>query len=203
MKNLLIVLSVLALSVSAMAYPGSDSIGIYIDGNADTVVDADLSYQTPGVYSEVELFLCITNPTSTSVSGWEAVIENVGTSLTGIWTLTAGLDADGDLERFSVGIGTGAKALSPNENGAVILAKWNGLFAATSDPMEFFIKRIPDSQGFTDTPGYADGDNEALLVPLFTSTGGPDIPVFCVNVPTCSLVGNSDQTWSGVKNMFR
>jgi len=202
MKNLLIVLSVLALSVSAMAYPGSDSIGLYIDGNAETLVSADLAFFTPGPYSEVELFLCITNPVSASIGGWEAELVVEGSPFTSIWTLTAGLNADPDAGQFAVGIGTGANALVPNDNGAVVLATWNGLVGAQADVVKFYIKPIPDSQGFDGTPGYADGVDEAILVPLFTSTGGPDEPVFCIN-EDCTLVGNDDLTWSGVKDMFR
>jgi hypothetical protein len=199
MKNLLIVLSVLALSVSAMAYPGPDSIGIYTDGNSDSFTAADLTMSTTTPFESVTLYLCITNPSANGVSGWEAILEVEGPIVAPTYTLTAGLNVVAAPE-FQVGIGLGSNALTPNENGSVILAEITGFVSAPTDVVKFYIK--PANVSFIDTAGYAGPNDETNLVSVFPSTGGSNTPVFCIN-EDCFLVGNDDQTFSGVKNMFR
>ncbi len=202
MKTLLIVLSVLALSVPALAYPGPDSIGLYVDGNAPSVAGADLSINTSAPFESVTIYLCITNPSLGGVSGWEGWIDVQGTAVAPAWTLTAGLDVDSNPNYFQVGIGLTPLALVPNANGSVILADWTGFVGSTADAISFFIKRVPGSVSFADGSGYASPGNAGLLQSLYPSTGGPDTAVFCIN-QDCALVGNEDGTWSSMKELFR
>lgn len=202
MKTLLIALSVLALSVPAMAYPGPDSIGLYLDGNAPSVAAGDLTMNTSAGFESVTLYLCITNPSLGGVSGWEGLIEIEGSPIAPAWTLTAGLDVDADPDKFQVGIGLAPLALVPNDNGSVILADWTGFIGTTGDVVKFFIKGVPESVSFDMTPGYASPTNAGDLQFLFSNTGGPAVPVFCIN-EDCSSVANEDETWSNVKGMFR
>ena len=202
MKTLLTVLSVLALSVTAMAYPGPDSIGLYLDGNAPSVAGGDLTMNTAGAFESVTIYLCITNPTLGGVSGWEAVIETEGSPVAPAWTLTAGLDVDMTDTGFQVGIGLSPLALMPNANGSVILADWTGFIGLTTDVVKFYIKPVPGSVSFSDTAGYAAPDNAGSLMAVYSNTGGPDVPVFCIN-EDCMSVANDEMTFSGVKGLFR
>jgi len=68
----------------------------------------------------------------------------------------------------------------------------------TSAPIRFYLRHHPPSQSFTETPGYA--IEPGFLVPLETSTGDQDIPVFVINgeVP----IANESSTWGTVKRLF-
>lgn len=206
MKTLLTVLSVLALSATAFAYPGPNSIGMYADGDAASVSSADLLMNTAVPFESVTLYLCITNPTSTGVSGWEATVNVMGTATAPSWELSAGLDVDPSDAGFQVGIGTGGLAINPNGNGSVVLATWTAFVLDTSTELAFFIDGIPGSQSFpSENPGYADGGDAGLLVECMSNVGGFANACFIINSQGtyADPVGNEDRSFSEVKNLFR
>jgi hypothetical protein len=199
MKTLFVTLTMLALAVTAFAYPGPDSMGMYLDADASGY--PTLTYQTAAPFESVTLHLVISNPSLGAVSGWEARIETVGTPIAPAWALSAGLDVDADPNNFQVGIGESPLALTPNGNGNVLVASWTGFVSGTTDEIQFLVMGAPGSASFPDSPGYA-GSTAGELHTLVSSTGGPTFPVFCINTD-CAVVANEDMTFTNVKSLYR
>lgn len=205
MKSLLVALTVLALSTVALAYPGPDSMALYTDADAAGVPNLSLTTTTP--FEAITLYLCISNPSLGGVSGWEALVEFTGSLTAPGWTVAAGLDVDSNdtnnVERFQVGIGLAPLALEPNANGNVVLATFEAFVLAPTNMVQFYIKRVPGSTTFPTSPGYAGPTDAGALAESVNLAGDPLLPVFCINDPGCSIVGNEDMTFSSVKSLFR
>ncbi len=200
MKTLFVTLTMLALAVTAFAYPGPDSMGMYLD--ADAAGYPTLTFQTAGPFESVTLHLVVSNASLGGVSGWEARILADGPVVAPAWNLAAGLDVDDDPDNFQVGIGLSPAALTPNGSGNILLASWTGFISGTTDEVRFMIMGVPGSVTFPDSPGYAGPDDAGALQSCVSNTGGPTFPVFCINVD-CGLVGNEDMTFSNVKALYR
>lgn len=203
MKNMLVALFVISLAATAFAYPGPDSIGIYVDGESAT---PDRSLQTTVPYEEVTTYLCITNPSGGGVSGWECMVTIEGsTMLAPVWNLTAGLDVDDRPDHFQVGIGVTPDALDPNAHGVVVLASWTALITDTTTPIYFKVDGVPESTSFTSptSPGYAAADDAGDLIRSWPCTGDPNLAVFAINDPAFIVIGNDDMSFSDIKNLYR
>jgi len=207
MKTLFIALTVLAFSATAFAYPGPDSMGLYLD--ADAAAPHSLTFSTTAPFQSVTLYLVISNPSLGGVSGWEAAVNIVGTPTAPAWTLAAGLDVDSasdtsTYQQFQVGIGvsgTSPGPIMPNGSGNCLIASWTGFVLAPTDELQFFITGVPGSVSFAGTPGYASPTNAGLLQAAFDNTS-PLLPNFCINTD-CMIIGNQDLTFSNVKALYR
>ena len=196
MKNLLVLLSLLALATVAFAQDTDpDGIGVYFDLDGISSCGA-----TAAPYETAFAYLLITNPSDpTGVSGWEANVTVTGNALAPQWILSAGLDVDMSAEGFQVGIGTDLLALPAAP--AVLLATWSGLVPTPADVQDFLVTDVPGSVSFDGTPGYASGGDAGLLIPLQVSSGFPYVT--CASINDCVVIGNDDMSFGGVKSLFR
>jgi len=207
MKRMLTSLSVMAVlavvAVSAMAqYPGPDSIGIYTSTDGPT---AETSMSTTVPFEEIEIYVCITNPTSAAVSGWEGNITyDDGLTAAGI-SLTAGANLfsptlDKTFEQF-VGIGPSPLALEPNGSGVVHVATITAFIQTTTTVAELAFEAftVPSLPGW-DGPVYTDGIDVGDIKPLFPSTGGAGVTAFRVNGAT--IPADETTTWGEMKGLF-
>lgn len=208
MKTLLVALTVLALSTVAMAYPGTDSMALFLSTESDSPAQPTLNVTTTGAFEAVTFHLLIVDPSLGGVSGWEGLVEYTGTLTAPSWSLAAGLDVDSandtdNHERFQVGIGEAPLALTPNTTGNVVLATFSAFVLAPTDVVEFYIKGVPGSTSFPGpTPGYASPTDAGTLQASVNLVGDPDMPVLCIN-SDCTIVGNEDMTFSSVKSLYR
>lgn len=195
MKKMLLVMCVIGLAASgAMAYPGPNSIGIYMDAEAASGPMQICTDQAP--FQQLDLYLLISGPTGTQVAAWEAQVHmetTVGTF--GDWSIpTGGINVG--WEDYYI-VGHGASPLQPNGVGNIVLMTLGLVPTADTDSIVFYIRPIPDSTQAS--PGYA--EDVGIVYQLYSNTGGPDTPVFIVN-GTCDIVSNNDMTWGGVKALY-
>ncbi len=206
MKRMLTSLSVMAVlalvAVSAMAqYPGPDSIGIYTSYDGPT---AETSMATTAPFEEIDIYVCITNPSSAAVSGWEGNITYSGFTAPA-FNFTAGSNLVGqdlpDTYKVFCGIGPSPLALEPNGSGVVHMMTITAFVAQTTTVCELAFEAyvIPSLPGW-DGPVYTDGVDVGLIKPLFPSTGGAGIPVFRVNGAT--IPAGEPTTWGEMKGLF-
>jgi hypothetical protein len=147
----------------------------------------------------VTAFVVLTNPSEASgVGGYEFHMNAVlpaGNYDTG-WTLPAGALNVSAAPDFVVGMGS-PLPYAP----AIVLAQW-GLLMFAPGCMEFYVGPA-DTPSIPGVPLYAAGDNPGLLIPLQQSSGGPDMVAAQLNCGQCTVVGNEDATFGGVKAMYR
>ena len=201
MKKMLIVVCLIGLMASsAWAYPGPNSMGVYMDTEATELLDVCTEL---GQYANVDLYLLISGPTHSQVASWEGLVQIVTTSnVIGSWTIPDGGINVGSGENYIVG--HGASPLQPNAVGNIELMSINLTLITAVDPIEIYVSRSPGSLTFEDGPGYA--EDAGVIVPCQTSTGGPDYPVFVINpdggIEVCPIVNNEIFTWGGVKSLY-
>jgi len=196
MKKKLIVMCLIGLvASSAWAYPGPNSMGVYMDAEATgpmAVCDLDV-----GLFETLNLYMLISGPTQTQCAAWEAeVIIETTVNYFGNWeVLGNGLNV-GSGNTYLVGLGD--NPIQPNTVGNLVLMHLPLTVADVSAPIQIFIRRAPGSLSFPDGPGYA--HTVGIDTPCVTSTGGPLVPVFEVN----GICGTSNEmsTWGGVKSLY-
>ncbi|MBC8424122.1 hypothetical protein H8E07_08370 [bacterium] len=195
MKKMLLVLSMIGLlASSAVAYPGPDSFGVYLEtefvGYPDTCVEAVF-------LDHVILWLMITDISNTQVKAWEALVTiSNEAAWVGNWLLAGGSNY-ATPPQFVVG--AGAAPLYPNVVNAVPLMSIDLLILDVTNPIEVFVAGVPGSLSFPYGPGYA--WEAGFPVPCFTSTGGAATPVFRVN-GDC-LVSDEASSWGDVKTLYK
>ncbi|NTV04842.1 hypothetical protein HGA89_08065 [bacterium] len=206
MKKMLLVLSLLVLTASmAWAYPGPDSMGIYVDVTDTGPVE---NCVTIPAFTPTNIYMCITNPSDSPVLAWEARITNTNAaSMIGTWSMF-GLDVDNDPEDFVVGNGAGP--LDPNAQNVVVLGSMQLIILNAAAVIDFTISHIPGSVSFPGgTPGYV--HTLGFNTPCYTATGGtpgtPFVynPVFRVNGPEAGqcIVADEEASWSDIKTLYR
>lgn len=203
MKKLLVLLTgLLLVSSLGMAQADSDenSFGVYFD--TDAYITATT---TAAPFAPVTAYLCVVNPTSNGVSGWECELQVTGADVARSYSYAGGglnvFDAVAT-GLFNVGVGTGALQLLPVNN-VVVLATYSAFIMAPTDEVLFTIMPFPGSVTFNDVPGYVDGDDVGTVVPCGTSTGFPyGAPCATIN-SAYVVIPNEDTTWSGVKTLYQ
>jgi hypothetical protein len=179
MKIRITMIAVLLLGFgAAQAEVCEDVIGVFFDTEAYT-------YETMTLYpfDQVTAYLLVLNPSDpVGISGWEARTEVVGSIVAPAWTLAAGLDVTPDENDWCVGIGLGVNALPTAPT--VLLATFTGFVINPTDVLEFYVKPLPGTISFDDTPGYASGNDETVLIPLNYFVADP-------NLYACALVNGS------------
>ena len=195
MKKSLIALVLMTFAATAaLAYPGPDSMGIYMVDDAVGPVDTCIDLEA---FAQVTLYMCLTNPSGDQVLAWEANVTKPAAGLFGAWTLVSGINVSADPD-FIVGLGDAP--LTPNEQGVVVLMTMDALVMDASVPLSFYIDGVEGSVSFPNgNPGY-----QAVLgfmTDAMSSTGGPETPVFTINGP-CE-VANENAAWGSVKSLYR
>lgn len=183
----------LMLSCSAMGAISEDGFGFAVDPNRAIVVH----HTTSGQFQEVNLYLCIFEPSLGGVAGWECSLDIEGNPIAANWTITAGLNVSGVSNVFQVGIGY-AVALRPGPSGLVHVATWSALVSDSSSVIKLYLMRYPDSVTFDSTAGYA-GPNEGLME-LSTPGNYNNIPDFQINGTNDAF---QERTWTEVKELYR
>ncbi len=199
MKKLLALLGLaLLVSSSAMAQvdPDPNGLGIYFDMAGTVRCESGIAPALKSVY------LVATNITQPTLGGWEGHVycDNAG------WMfLSAVLAGTGPINLFTapdfqVGLGVPMDAAP-----SMLLATVN-YFPQNLDPAPFRLgpcqaPSLPDNP----VPLYADGINVGILVPFQAPQGSFDLPVAYGNPAggTCDIVAVEDDTWGGVKSLYR
>ncbi|MBM4130726.1 hypothetical protein FJ250_06825 [bacterium] len=200
MRKLLLALFVLpALAGVAQAQldPDDDGIGVYFDPCAcNNCIAMDVGAH--------RAFLVITHPTSPQgVHGWEAkltttgpiFLTNVNVDPLGAGAINVGIAAG----EYIVGVVT--PMINPFTYPAVVIAIIDFYLANTTTPARFFIDGVFFHSLPQKVPAYLDGANTNIIKELKQSTGGRTFPVATIN-GDCA-VATEDQTWGGVKALFR
>jgi hypothetical protein len=204
MRKLLVLLGLASLVVAGASFaqtdPDPDMIGIYVDPGATE------NHAEPGAAGPYDVYLCMTNPSAASgVSGWEcSIIVTDGVFILEWGYAGSAINALSPPD-FAVGL---AEPL-PWEPSIVLMTLTAGLFAP--DPVEFTLtpQPIPSIPGDPYAlPAYAAGDDPGDLRSLGYSTGwNPEtgVPnVSCVlNGEPPFPIGTDEDTWGGVKNLYR
>lgn len=199
MKKLLLVLSTIGLLASgAVAYPGPDSFGCYLEVTDPEPMITNEICTTAAFLDHVLLHVLITDLSNAQVKAWEALVTISNESAwVGNWVLDGGTNYSTPPEFV---VGAGADPIFPNAEGAAELMSIDLLILSDVAPIEVFIDGVPGSLSFPDGPGYA--WEAGFPVPCFTSTGGPTTPVFEIN-GLCEIMGNEDASWGAVKSLFK
>lgn len=195
MKKLL-VLTAAALLISGNAFaqldPDPDGVGIYFDpcacGNCVTLPEG-MHYA----------WLVITHPTAPQgVHGWECAITTDGPIFVleyapeGLWVNAA------TPPNFAIGLAE--PLMNPYMFPTVVVMQLAFQLIDVSVPAAFYLEPVQ----FPSIPGllvYADGADPSNLIEMRQSTGGPGEPVAVIN-GDCP-VATQDETWGGVKNLYR
>jgi len=203
MKKMLVAIALAAVATLSLApvgglaqigVPGPNVIGVY------TATDATARAHratNPGTF---DVYLVVTNPTATAgISGWECRLEMLPAGiLTLINTAYAGQALNvATPPEYAVGL---ASPLPRND--AVRLATLT-FFASATTPANIYMHPITTPS----QPGdmiYADGANPGIFYRLEWSSGDEALPVFGVNTgPLVPPIPNDEDTWGGVKNLYR
>ena len=223
MKRMILATSVLALLAgTALALPGPNSMGVFVDAAPATSVGPLCVTKASG---PIDIYLCLMNPdvpgsAPTQVSAYELSMSVPGGSqLFGSWDLFGGVNI-GDLNDWSdlrFIVGTGASPLTPDANNVVTLAHFSGFLGGTA-PIAFQLRGFPDTQSFPDDKTFGFAADEFTLVPCTALTGGTFDAGYGAFVSNWVLVinndgtyddfcngpvNNDDTTWSSVKGLYR
>ena len=203
MRKLLVLLGLASLVVAGTAFaqtdPDPDMVGVYIEPGAIT------NHAEVGAIGPYDVYLCMTNATAASgVSGWECsimVTEGVFVLNWGYAGTAVNALAPPD---FAVGL---AEPL-PWEPSIVLMTMTIGLFAPTPVELTVMAQPIPSIPGDPAFPAYAAGDDPGDLRSLGYSTGlnadtgEPNVSCVINGVPPFPI-GTDEDTWGGVKNLYR
>ncbi len=203
MKRMLIPLAcllVLAQPAFSQAEKCYDTIGIYFDTCA---IQACCNTYDP--FEKVQAYLAVVRPSCPGISRWQCKVE-VGDVAVPSWEL-AGNVTTSHLEEqdglFDVELGLLENALRPVD-GVCVLATWTGFVMSPDDIVGFYIHPLPDSTIFPDFPGYLDGKNPDIAVPLEVSSGDFELPVAHINYCWAwHTAPNEASTWGATKALFR
>ncbi|HPF36496.1 MAG TPA: FlgD immunoglobulin-like domain containing protein [Candidatus Krumholzibacteria bacterium] len=186
-----LVLSLLIVACSGVAWGQSDIIDLVLSSEANSTAPPTRCFETNAPFEQIDLSLIIRNPSLGGVSGWEGMVEFEGSLTAPSWTLRAGLDVDSahdtnSSQRFQVGIGLAPLALTPNAAGNVVLATFSAFVLGPTDQVRFFIRPNPASTIFDPlAPGYAGPVSADTFAATSTYSGNFDQPVFWLNTPGC------------------
>lgn len=195
MKKLLVLGLTLLMASTAMAQvdPDPNGIGLFFDmGTYTTRCGSAASGMLP-------LFLVASNiETPGGLGGWEAQVRLNGA---GLMFLSAVLAGQGPINlytapEFQVGLGV-PMDFAPN----LLLATIN-YFVMAATPATFYIEPIAHAQSIAGECCFADGADVGNLVAFQAPQGLWSLPAALLN-QDCGLVAAEDETWGGVKGMFK
>lgn len=194
MKKWLVLGLVLLMASTAFAQvdPDPNGIGLYFDGAYMTRCGSAASGMLP-------LYLVASNlSTPGGLGGWEAMVTM---NAPGLMFLSAVLAGQGPINlytapEFQVGLGVPME-FAPN----LLLATIN-YFVMAGTPGTFYIGPIVHPQSIAGECCFADGADVGNLVPFQAPQGLWTLPAALLNTP-CDLVPVQDNTWGGVKGMFK
>jgi len=203
MKRMLILLAcllVLASPAFSQAEKCYDTIGIYFDTCA--IQDC---FNTHEPFEQVQAYLAVVRPSCPGISRWQCMVE-AGDAVSPSWVLAGNVTTSYLEEQdgfFDVELGLLENALRPVDD-VCVLATWTGFVMSPAYIVEFFIEPLPDSTIFPDSPGYLDGKNPDIAVPLGVSSGDFEMPVAQINYCWAwHYAPNEASTWGAAKALFR
>ena len=205
MKKLLVLLTVLALAVPAMAGidPGTNGIGVYFD------LEANANCAAPTAMGMLNMYLLATNINETSgISGWETHVYFNPAPPAGVTYTFAGTGAVNPLTApdFQVGMGGGPLPYSP---AVLLLTMSTYYFPGVAFQIGLGpITTAPTSFPVTHSPGFAAGRDPGILIPLKCSSNVPwgttpyAFTVAGVNSGNCPVPAE-DTSWGSVKALYQ
>ncbi|MFO7653705.1 MAG: hypothetical protein R6X25_07750 [Candidatus Krumholzibacteriia bacterium] len=178
----------LAVPASAQTDPYTDACGVYFDQGAT------VNCATAPV-GMIDAYVVLTHLTSVGIRAWEMKLEVLGGGVLGNMAFSGlAINATTPPE-YSVGLG---EAIYGNP---IVVATMSVYVSSVEMPVEFMISGIRFSSVDPRAPNYVDSEDIGIIKVLRQSTGGPDVPVATIN-GDC-VVGAENETWSGVKSLFR
>jgi len=198
--NLVILIAVCfwAAGSSAVTDPDPDMLGIYFD------MTADENCLTTGASIPFFAYLILTNPTSTTVSGYEFGLDLVvPAGMEGLlfrladYTFGCGICMPPYVDPMGGDYIVGLASPRPTEP-ATILHVWQYMLLSVF-PVEYYLHATFDPLIPGDLPIVQVEDDALMQVGL--STGGPDIPVATVN--TDCVVAAEELSLSRIKALYR
>lgn len=196
MKKLLLTLAVsVCFAATAAAQVGwnSDEIGYFFD-------QAGTEYCATAAPGMAHAYLVIKNP-EFGVGGWECYAP-ITAPADGM-VLSYDLMGLGPINiytppYFMVGMGV------PFPLASRIHVATANLFLGGTGAWLFYVKALPTAYrpSIPGVPCYAMGEDVNVLVPLSSTSGSFNLPVAQLN-NGCGVVGAQDDTWGGVKSMYR
>lgn len=175
----------LAIGLLAAAGPvtAADEIGLFFDENAASPCLRAEAYSTPVAY-----LLLLEPSAGGGISGWECTLDYTNVMLVGAPALNgAGMNLTSPPE-FMVGL----PASLPRAP-VVELARLQ--FLLLGGTAAFFIYPFRQAE----TPQYADGADQSILLPMTPHGLSGGALVAGVNLPECITV---DATWGQIKNVY-
>lgn len=206
-KSLTATLAALAsLALAAGAYaqlppPGTDIVGIYTSN-----FQTDQPYcHYEGVGPQITVYIVYSGLSQSGIAGWEVEVYQEGA---GVMLLSATLLGQGPINLFNAPVfqvGLGVPMTEPGPNGTFAVASllyfYMGPAATTLSvgPMAQFTS-WPEDPG----PGYADAVDVGILQRCTNYQGLDSGQAFGFNTgPLDPPAAAVDETWGGVKSMFR
>lgn len=194
MKKLLVLGLVLLMASTALAQvdPDPNGLGLFSDmGYMVRCSSAAGSTMLP-------LYLVASNISASGLAGWECQVRMTGS---GAMFLSAVMAGQGPINlytapEFQVGLGV-PMDFAPN-----LLLATITYFVLAPVPTTFAIGPIDHPQSIAGECVYADAADVGHLIPFQPPQGSWDLPAFVLN-GVCDIVPVQEDTWGGVKGMFK
>jgi len=193
MQRTLMTLAILLIAATALGQSAPDMVGIYFDEQAT------MHFMWSDPFTTLPIYLVITNPTATSIAGWEcSLLWDTGIAMVlGEYNYAGNALNVLDPPAFAVGL---ASPL-PAQEATVLL--WFNVLLLSDMCCEFTVDASPVPSTPDEMPLYVDGNDLSHLILLGSPFGydmdGNPLPSGYLNCDVAA--GNT--TWGTVKSLFR
>jgi len=184
-----IAICVFVLACAAGAAAQNDVMCLCTDDGSSSSCGGNLEV---AAFGSVSLYFGVLEPSESQVVAWEARLDIEGEeNLAGSWTVLGPASYNfGSGNEFIVGAGT--SPIMPNSANMIPLLSYSGTLLAEAT-VKFFIRPIPGSVSFPDSPGYV--PDASVTIPCEPCNGGA-LPAFAINFEP------ETQTWGEVKSLY-
>lgn len=197
MSGCIAMLLVVLLAGQALAggnTPDPDQIGLYYD----QLAEFDCNESVDGM---ITTYVVLTELTSPSILGWEAMITSVGEGavMTGVTYHGLSINAATRTDEYMVGLGEPLVAV----DGMIVVMDMNYYIFDSTLPLEVFMGPVYYHTADEALPCYLDGEDVELAKPLVPSSGDLEAPVLTANENCTGPVADERRSWGDVKSLFR
>ena len=182
----------MASSVTAQVDPDAEGFGVFFD------LDYTSRCTTLSATGLLNAYVVASNISRPTLGGWEG---KVSIDNPNFMFMSATLAGSGPINmltapEFMVGLGVPMEA-APNLRLVTIV-----YYVMALQPANLFVGPCTSFQSIAGEACYADGADPGILVPFQAPAGSWLLPAAKVN-QVCDIVAIEDETWGGVKGMFK